>query len=164
MNILDVMKKYMVTKGVDLSKLKTSGSIRDRFLHNYYKGKKQQLAVINQWERRIHQITNKQVNGKPLTKLEKEYLELDSYRFGKQQELKVNSTWIYSAKYVQTSKELILEMKIKKGTKRYTFYKVPKWVWSFLTTLPASAGKQWWDRNFGVLYSKNPQRWIRKKI
>ncbi len=158
------MKKFMVSKGVNLDRIGKSTSERDRFIHNYYKWKKQQLTIISRWESRIHQITNKQANGKLLTKLEKEYLELDSYRFGKSQELKVNSTWIYSAKYVQTSKELILEMKVKKGTKRYTFYKVPKWVWSFLTTLPASAGKQWWDRNFGVLYSKNPQRWIRKKI
>ncbi len=162
MSILDLMKKFMVSKGVNLDKVKTSASERDRFLHNYYKGRKQELTLIKQWERRIHSITNKQANGKPLTKLEKEYLEIDSLRFGKSQTLQVNSSWIYSAKYVQDSKQLILEMKTKKGSRNYTFYKVPKWVWSFLTTLPAHAGTQWWDRNFGVFYSTNPTRWIRK--
>ncbi len=162
MNILAVFTKFMVSKGVDVSKLGTSPSQRDRFLHNYYKGKKQDLAIIHQWEARIQQITQKQMKGRPLTKLEQEYLEMDAHRFGKSQVLQVKSSWIYSAKYIQASKELILEMRTRKGSKNYTFYKVPKWVWSLMTTLPFHAGQAWWDRNFGVQFSSNPNHWIRK--
>lgn len=144
-------------------------------LVNKYQAKPEQLQEIYQrakannsmqvqlWEKRVQQITNYIRIGREPTERMKQELEIHKTYFTKAHSIhKVNSSFIKTARYLKNTQQLILSMPVKGGMRKsYTFYNVPIWVWLFLTTLPAHAGKKWWDKGFGIKYSSNPKHWMR---
>ncbi|MGL5204850.1 MAG: hypothetical protein ACRC63_01210 [Metamycoplasmataceae bacterium] len=133
----------------------------DRDADNYEKQKEQGSLAVKRWEREVQRVVRKVMKRKNLSSNDIALLDAHKAYFTRSHDWrKVNSSWILKVRYLKRSKTMYV--RLIRGTADYAFYNVPFWVWAFLTTLPAGAGRWWWDKAIGIRFSANPDHWIKK--
>lgn len=116
-------------------------------------------SIVNKVNREINKALKKDFFNKQLSTSEKDilnwYARVSDIPSESEEFVKVNSSWIISAKYIKKTKQV--KITTKRGKCLYTFYKVPRTKWLALVRI---GGKYMWDY-FGFHYSTNPNRWVR---
>ena len=116
-------------------------------------------SIVNKVNKEINKALKKDFFNKQLSTSEKDilnwYARVSDIPSESEEFVKVNSSWIISAKYIKKVKQVKITTKRGKGL--YTFYKVPRTKWLALVRI---GGKYMWDY-FGFHYSTNPNRWVR---
>lgn len=144
-----------VFENMDEQNMKICRNIVSRAVTNPHNPRAREFDAF---KREINVVIDKNANKKHMSGTDKSFLKAAERLFipesGWTKYKPIRSSWLLKVAYNKPKQQLVVHM--KRGSARYTFYKVPGWVYVALIVKTNRAGKMWWDKWFWR-YSNNPK-------